>query len=495
MRKLLGIVFVLVLLTGCSSIGQNNLDSSDFPTKQQCWSEFEPEQEKNHSAMLNRQIKQFAIFHEQVVTNRQVTLRLFEEFEEHTSAEESVSSSLQDALNKALINGLDKAKSYEQLVSDNWCWFTYLEQGVYQPSIMLGFSLELASALALYDAYVNVLIYANSNEKLRRFLNQEDIGYGKNSDSIQLLIDKAHNKTMLFRLQEQIMFFDQNIELFRALRGEPDIDYLLRSIEQSYSYQNLPKVSLEDYLSKVQTQSAVNIEDNLAEYNRIMVNGVSRTFGNVIGLFESRKGRLYQAPEVTIALEQTLEPGDILLEKTPFRLTDAFIPGYWGHAAIWIGSEAQLKALELWDNPLVIRYQDDISQGRGVAEALRSGVSLSPIADFLNVDDLVVLRNTTMSSEQKREVVILALRQIGKEYDFNYDVETTDKIVCSQLIYLAYPNIQWPTDKVAGRHTISPDNIAYQAVYGKKLQPYLLYIEGERISEDLSQSLRELHEK
>ena len=33
------------------------------------------------------------------------------------------------------------------------------------------------------------------------------------------------------------------------------------------------------------------------------------------------------------------QAGDILLEKTPFRLTDKLIPGYWGHAAVWIGGE------------------------------------------------------------------------------------------------------------------------------------------------------------
>ena len=36
-------------------------------------------------------------------------------------------------------------------------------------------------------------------------------------------------------------------------------------------------------------------------------------------------------------VKQELRPFDILFEKTPFRLTDKFIPGHFGHVAIYIG--------------------------------------------------------------------------------------------------------------------------------------------------------------
>ena len=63
-----------------------------------------------------------------------------------------------------------------------------------------------------------------------------------------------------------------------------------------------------------------------------------------------------------------------------------------------------------------------------------------------------------------RDTINLALRQIGKAYDFNFDVETTDKIVCSQLVYLAYDKIDWPAESVVGCYTISPDNIAIKSL-------------------------------
>ena len=36
---------------------------------------------------------------------------------------------------------------------------------------------------------------------------------------------------------------------------------------------------------------------------------------------------------------------DLLLEKTPFRLTDKTIPGFWGHVGLWIGDQQDLEEL------------------------------------------------------------------------------------------------------------------------------------------------------
>ncbi len=59
----------------------------------------------------------------------------------------------------------------------------------------------------------------------------------------------------------------------------------------------------------------------------------------------------------------------------------------------------------------------------------------------MNIDDIAIVRERETSNKEKAKVIIRTFRQIGKEYDFNYDVETTDKIVCSQLVYLAYTDI------------------------------------------------------
>ena len=119
---------------------------------------------------------------------------------------------------------------------------------------------------------------------------------------------------------------------------------------------------------------------------------LSESFGNLVGSVEERKGKLYLDKNVEKKLLNLLQAGDVLLEKTPFRLTDRLIPGYWGHAAIWVGDKNDLLSLGLWENEVIKPYQEQISESNHVAEALREGAVLSTLEHFLNIDDLAVLR-------------------------------------------------------------------------------------------------------
>jgi len=110
----------------------------------------------------------------------------------------------------------------------------------------------------------------------------------------------------------------------------------------------------------------------------------------------------------------------------------------------------------------------------------------------MNVDDVAIVREPGTSDKERARVIIRTLRQVGKEYDFNYDVETTDKIVCSQLVYLAYTDISWPTDKVVGRYTIGPDNVAFKAINNGPLKLVTFYHDGKRVDEDAEALMEEL---
>jgi hypothetical protein len=183
-----------------------------------------------------------------------------------------------------------------------------------------------------------------------------------------------------------------------------------------------------------------------------------------------------------------LRAGDILVERTPFRLTNSFIPGRWGHAALWVGTEAELQELAIWDDPVVVPHQDAIRAGQRVVEALRSGVQLKSLGHFLNVDDVAVLRHDTLEPDQKAQAILQALRQMGKRYDFNFDVETRDRLGCAELLYHAYGPVEWPTRRRLGRSVIIPDDVVARALDGP-LAVVSLYDDGERVSEDPGQAL------
>jgi hypothetical protein len=64
------------------------------------------------------------------------------------------------------------------------------------------------------------------------------------------------------------------------------------------------------------------------------------------------------------------------------------------------------------------------------------------------------------NESQLMEEINRGMDQMGKPYDFNFDVSTLDKIVCSELVYILYGNVHWQTQYRFGRVTITPDNIA-----------------------------------
>ena len=71
----------------------------------------------------------------------------------------------------------------------------------------------------------------------------------------------------------------------------------------------------------------------------------------------------------------------------------------------------------------------------------------------------------TLLSIKVIKIYEIAFAQVGKTYDFNFDVETTDKLVCSELLYQSFGDVNWPTEPYIGRTTISPDNVVSLALF------------------------------
>jgi len=219
------------------------------------------------------------------------------------------------------------------------------------------------------------------------------------------------------------------------------------------------------------------------DLEREVLNLLSMIFSNAVGLVELRRGKLYQRKDVLAEIHNVLKSGDILLDKTPFRLTDKLIPGYWGHAALWIGAEHELKDMGIWDHPVVSLYHGEIRKGRMVVEALRSGVEMNTLEHFLNIDSIGILRKPDQNGEDRARTIIRALRQVGKPYDFNFEVETRNRIYCSKLVYLSYASMEWPIRKSLGRTTITPDDVAIPAALHGKLELVSFYHDGRRVDD------------
>ncbi len=437
---------------------------------------------------LEQEIESYYSLIEESLHHRVISLELFAQLNAELESDGHLSAASLLRFKQAIKAHLDLRQRLYAVARSRECWLDHDYDGLNKKLRLKGIMFSLSAALTLYDNYLLVIAMFQDNDQLRRIIDQPDMGFGLSSNHLLDASLAFHSVINREKVNYAIKFYQRHsnasdLSTHNSINLSNDFLYLNSLIVQSPSYKILQKHSPLSFLQKKITFYTIATNDSLVKLEKEGIHLLSLFFGNAIGMVESRKGKLYHHPKVRSELLKSLRAGDILLEKTPFRLTDQFIPGYWGHAAIWIGNEQELKTLGIWDHDIVKPWQKSIRKGHSIVEALRSGVKLDPLVTFMNIDDMVILRDTTISSEQLRQTILNAFRQLGKAYDFNFDISTSDKIVCSELVYLSYSYIDWPTEKTLGRYTISPDHIALKAK-NKQLSIIQLYLNGQRVSSD-----------
>lgn len=478
----------LVIIFLCIPVIANAQD--DLNTSDPCWIHTKSHHagsEKSVNAQLDDEISRFQLLVEQALTYRAETIKTANNLKQKIEDQQPLSGADLDYMNQGVLAHLALRKQLFDVAFAHECWVSVSPKQlspwhIDERAQLKGVMLSMAAALTLYDNYLLAISIYEQDTKLRRFLDKSDKGYHIEPEQLLKVTESYNSITNRARVRSAMRWYEARVNKYKFTETDDTFAYYLQIlINQSPSYdmtrQYSPLYVLGNHIELFSNVST-DVLDSLAQEG---MNLFSAVFGNTIGLVATRKGKLYDKPQVKMKLIRQLRAGDILLEKTPFRLTDSFIPGHWGHAAIWVGNEAELRHLGIWDHPVLRPYQESIRRGKRIVEALRSGVQLSSLDHFLNVDDVAVLRDETLTDEARVQHIILALRQIGKAYDFNFDVETTDRIVCSELVYVVFTDITWPTGKTLGRYTISPDNVAQKALNGGPLKLISLYHDGQAV--------------
>jgi hypothetical protein len=438
---------------------------------------------------LQQELDEFRTLAERALTLRAETIKVGKAIKEKMNQGKPLSGADIALINTGINQHLKLREELLALAESHECWLDGTEkelarQGITPETRLVGVMVSLASAMLLYDNYLLSVSLFEGDSKLRRILNERDPGYAVTSAAlakVTLNYDSIANRA---RVRKAIKFYERESARFKTqLEQTRETSYLNLLITQSPSYSMVKKWSPFYVIGRKLGFLTGVTNDTVVGMEREGVNLFSLVFGNAVGLVETRKGKLYRNKEVLADVRGSLLAGDILLEKTPFRLTDKLIPGYWGHAAVWIGTEEELKALGIWNDPVVSRYHDEIRAGRLVVEALRSGVEMNTLQHFLNIDSIGVLRKPDLSPSVRATTIIQALRQVGKPYDFNFDVESKGRVYCSKLVYLSYGGIEWSTKKSLGRATFTPDDVAVKAARDGDLKLITFYHDGKRVDE------------
>lgn len=174
-------------------------------------------------------------------------------------------------------------------------------------------------------------------------------------------------------------------------------------------------------------------------------------------------------------IKQMLCPGDILIKRNEYQLTNIGIPGFWTHAAIYIGGEKEidqmfdsipliygLRASEIIKCRFPILYKRINNRQHGIIEAIGKGVVINPLSHCAKVDCLAAFR-PKLSQKARFISLLTAFKYYHVPYDFLFDFESDDAVVCSELVYKAYSsNLAFKTGTLSGKLFLSPNDIAIQ---------------------------------
>jgi len=150
-------------------------------------------------------------------------------------------------------------------------------------------------------------------------------------------------------------------------------------------------------------------------------------------------------PEPLVTYNEVLKalslakPGDCILTRENYRLTNIFIPGYWSHAAMYVGDSS-------------------------IVEAIGSGVRIvNAVEMLLKKDEFVILRPSFLSLGQAELAAIEAKTYIGAPYDYFFDVNKA--LYCSELVYQCYKEAYGykpplKRSKTFGVYNINPNHFA-----------------------------------
>jgi hypothetical protein len=192
-------------------------------------------------------------------------------------------------------------------------------------------------------------------------------------------------------------------------------------------------------------------------------------------------------------MKETLQPLDVLLERTRNRVSGKFIPGFWVHGAVWLGTEEQLKELGIWDAPEIQKLQKQIREGQSIIEALRYGVVLNTVEHFLNVDDLVIARPLDYQEPAViKDRILATARLYGKKYDFGFNGESENTVYCTEVVASALNKTDIPMTSIAGTWYHSPDGVAQLLEDPLFFDINLLYVDGKEITKDKIDALAEI---
>jgi len=348
-----------------------------------------------------------------------------------------------------------------------------------------GYVLGIAARLCRLTAAAELMNFIASRSKLEEILNENNSEFGFAARSLDNTVKSALRPETLAHLYRfRISHFEElqklvNKDTRQDFSGMPAafilanrqfLDSLSEKIASDPSWKFLSrsiiKVSL-DFIMPAQKAIFIWVGDT-----RI----------------KQQKTRLITERQIK-KLGKMLLPGDIVLERQDWYLSNIFLPGFWPHSILYVGTSDELKAafdkdpqvrgwlknqkcesftqllrqsfpvaFKSWQSPAFKDHETCV-----VIEAISEGVVFNSLASSCHGDYLSAMR-PRLSPLQRAKAIYTAFYYFGREYDFNFSFNTEQTMVCTELVVKAYAHpeagaLKFPIAEKFGKQGVSADSI------------------------------------
>ncbi len=338
------------------------------------------------------------------------------------------------------------------------------------------FTLAFTAGCLLVRATKFIIDLARKHPVIWEKLDESELRYGIERKTISRLYESLTSPKKMWQFHQATLFFEAEKTEILALSELSSLDkeliHLLRL--------ELPFIESRkrDYLRlRIRYRIYDIVRRNTSGYKKAMFHLFRLTGSAVAELKQpmkkpnnSVKGAKRVNPEILSEISQKLKPGDIIITRHDDALSNLFLPGYWPHAAFYMGNPAQLEALNIVNSP---------SPEHEIIESKKDGVKFRPLNETLSVDSFVVIRSR-MSENFLTQAIQTAMSHAGKRYDFLFDFTKANRLACTELVYRAYHGVndlQFSLNERSGRMCISAEDLIDQMMRSKKFDVHALFTE------------------
>ena len=323
------------------------------------------------------------------------------------------------------------------------------------------FLLAYMAYVAQYEACLQIIGMVDENDFMETLLNEE--GEGIPADSYFAMKQRITHPNVMLRMNAAAAYYE-------LVRKDVSIDQaVVNDFEQRRSR----------FYQLLGSHADILIENPLDVLERAAFETllpVQKKVAVQMSYIRTAKRDYLITPDILAKHQSALEPGDILIQRRNWHMTNIGIPGFWPHVALYVGTPAELESCfsELGFQPLETMktlcpeayrdlQQSDVDDfPHRVIEAIRPGVVFQSLETSAKCDYLAVIR-PNLTKAEKFTALMAAFSHYGKPYDLNFDFATDNELVCSELVYKAYKaagTLPWEPEVINGRLLLPPNRLA-----------------------------------